>query len=157
MVRSQRDEEAHASVAPERVTLAHFKDGSRRIVQVPWPGSSRLVGLLCPLTCAERQAAHFAAVDHFKKSVQPMDTLSSLPVFTDEKDRQELWLMLILPDSKRSTDRLFRSADDVRKGLDDEEVIYFQNCYSALNARRLVEMNLWPEGRDLPILPFKEQ
>jgi hypothetical protein len=157
MVRTGRDEAAHAPVARERLTLADFKDPARRVEEVPWPGTDRKVGLLCPLSCAELQAAHFAAVEHFRKAVQPMDTITSMQAWTEEKDRQELYLMLLQPGSRRPTDRLFKSADDVRKGLDSEEVVYFQNCYAVLNARRLVELGIWPVGKEIPPLPYKAE
>jgi hypothetical protein len=118
-----------------RLTIRDYKAPAREVTDIPWPGNaSKRVGLLCPLTVAELQLAHFEAIEHFQRKVQPL-----------EEDVQECFLFLLQPGTKRPKDRLFKDADEARSSLDPDELRYFQDAYAHLCEVRLRAMGLWDE------------
>jgi hypothetical protein len=130
---------------PPRLTIRDYKAPAREVTDIPWPGNaSKRVGLLCPLTVAELQLAHFEAIEYFARKVQPNDGMS-MRDFLLEEDVQECFLFLLQPGTKRPKDRLFKDADEARSSLDPDELRYFQDAYAHLCEVRLRAMGLWDE------------
>lgn len=131
---------------PKRITLDDIVSRDRDVFQVPWPGTEKLVGLML-LRCGEVQDAHFDAVEWFKRKVQQNDGVSAFE-FLREKERQEVYRMILQPDTKRPEDRLFSTANDLRKRMSLDEVAYFQNLHEAKNAEVTKAFAVKPEPED---------
>ncbi len=124
------------------MSFADIRPPEREVFQVGWPGTGREVGLML-LRCAEVQEAHFAAVDRFRRAVQPADGVG-LSEFLREVERQQVFRMVLQPGSRRPEDRLFDSADAVRKALDLDEVAFFQREHERLSTERLQRLGMLP-------------
>ena len=140
-----------------RLTIRDYKAPAREVTDIPWPGNAgKLVGLLCPLTVSELQAAHFEAIEYFQRKVQPNDGMS-MRDFLLEEDVQECFLFLLQPGSKRPKDRLFKDADEARVSLDPDELRYFQDAYAHLSEVRLRAMGIWDAARTSTKRPWAEK
>jgi len=129
-----------------RLKIADVRPGGREVFSVEWPGG-REVNLLL-LRCADLQAAHFAAVERFKKQDQPMDTITSLEEFGREKNLQEVFRMLLQPSSKLPADRLFKDADEARAELCLDEVEWFAAKHVELTRETLTKKGFLVEVKD---------
>lgn len=124
----------------KKLSIKDIRADQREVSLIKWPGTEKEIGLML-LRCGEIQEAHFAAVEWFQKKIQLMDGVN-LAEFIREKERQEIFRMLLQPDSKRPQDRLFNSAEDVRRELDLDEVAYFQAEHQRLTEERLQRLGI---------------
>lgn len=123
-----------------KLSIKDIKPDVRDIYPVKWPGGEREVNLLL-LRCDEVQEAQFATVDFFKRKMQVCADVN-YGEFLREKERQEVRLMILLPDSNNPKDKLFPTADELRKSMDLDEVAYFQRQHELLNTERLKKLGL---------------
>jgi hypothetical protein len=129
-----------------RLKIADVRPGGREVFPVTWPGG-REVNLLL-LRCSDLQAAHFAAVERFKKQDQPMDTITALEEFGREKNLQEVFRMVLRPDSKLPNDRLFKDADEARAELGIDEVQFFEEKHAELTRETLKKRGFQVQVKD---------
>jgi AraC-like DNA-binding protein len=133
----------------KRVKFKDIRASRRDVFQVDWPGTKRKVGILL-LRCSEIQAAHFAAIEHFQKQVQPTEGMS-MAEFVREKELQEAFLMLLQPGSQLPGDRLFGKADEARHELSLDEVAWIHQQHETHLDQVLRDRGMLPalpEGAD---------
>lgn len=121
---------------PKRLTIEDVRPLRREVFTEEWPGA-REVNLLL-LRCSDVQAAHFAAVEHFQNSGQPMDSVS-YPEFVREKELQEVYRMLLQPDCKEPKCRLFKTAKDAREALSLDEIAWWLDRHQRRIDETLIE------------------
>jgi hypothetical protein len=102
------------------VTFKDVRPQGRDIIQLEWPSGGPF-GLLL-LRCGEIQEAHFAAVSRFVGKGWPMDTVSCFPEFQREVEVQQVFRMLLQPDTLDPKQRLFQNVDTARNCLGLNEV-----------------------------------
>jgi len=118
----------------------------REVGTAMWPGTEREVGILL-LSCADVQAAAFAARDHFKRQVQPVDGPMA-DSFQWEWEYQLVYRMLLDPDSKRPEDRLFATAGQLRERLTPDQVQYFLDEHAKLRLQHAKRLGLTDDQSD---------
>lgn len=111
-------------MADERMTPEEVHPDIREIHPVLWPGEDKEISFLI-LRCDEIQEAHFDTVNYFKKKNQPMDGVN-YEEFQREKERREVFRMVLQLGSKLPSDRLFKTPEELRRKLSLDEVSYFQ-------------------------------
>jgi len=128
------------------MTIRDLRGQDRDVSPIRLIAAELDAGLL-RLRCDELPAAHFAPVDPFRRKAQPTDGVSYIE-FVREKERQEVFLMLLQPDSKDPKDRLFRSVDELRSELDLDDVKFVQAEYEKRVLERLRALGVAPEAQD---------
>lgn len=131
---------------PKRIEIDDVRPGGRHVVEVEVPGWNKPVGIMV-LRAGEVQRAHFSTVDYFERKAQPRDGVS-LGEFMREKERQEVYYMVLRGGSKKASDRLFVDADQVRESLNLDEIMFFQGEHEKIQRKLLRDLGFSVEGEE---------
>lgn len=122
------------------MTFKDVRPQGRDIIQLEWPSGGPF-GLLL-LRCDEIQEAHFAAVQRFVSKGWPMDSVSCFPEFQREVEMQQVFRMLLEPDTMNPAQRLLPNVDAARKALGLNEVGWVLSRHEEHMGMVLVERGL---------------
>lgn len=131
---------ARGAAVSERATVKTYLSEQRVIKVVPWPGIEKDVGILV-LNCDDIQSAVFEARSHFDRQRQPVDALAE-QWFLHEIEYQLVRRILIDPDSKNPSDRIFLSAAQFRKAMSPDLVQWFLDRHAEAKDEHAKELGL---------------
>ena len=98
----------------------------RKVHQIKWPGTERVVGLLM-LKCDEIMRAEADAREAVVRAGMGIDALVNRDVLDREIEVQQAFRMVVAPDSKGldKKDRIFKDAKHARETMEPWERTYF--------------------------------
>lgn len=122
------------------MTFKYVRPQGRDIIQLDWPSGGPF-GLLL-LRCGDIQEAHFATVQRFVSKGWPMDTVSCFPEFQREVELQQVFRMLLGPETMDPKQHLFQGVDAARSALGLNEVGWVLQRHEDEMGKVLVERGL---------------
>lgn len=117
-------------VETEGRTIGDYRSQRRRIETTDWPDTGKQIGILY-LSCKEQQDAYFAARDHFDDRNHLVDDPAT-EQFQLEWTYQLLMTMLVDPDLKNPTKKLFTNTKQLRAEMTPNDVNWFMDQHEKL-------------------------
>jgi hypothetical protein len=120
--------------SPAEIFLERVRKGLDDHLDVVWPGSGDVVGIMVPLNCSEIDAATAAAIAHFRELGIDVNLFS----VTQDEYGSEACLQCVARAFRTKEDRekrVFESADQARESLRPDERTLLTRAYVELMKR----------------------